>query len=397
MRSPGELHNGAFVSAIWRQRVILLSGLSAAALMIVTVLADQPRMALLFAIGLLLGLTLYHASFGFTSAYRKLFVHFEVNGVQAQLALVGITTLLFAPLLASGSAFGQGLGGAVAPFALQVAIGAFLFGVGMQLGGGCGSGTLFSVGGGSLRMVFTLIAFIAGSFLASLNMGWWLKLPSMGAISLGKLLGWPVAVALQLGLLIAIALVLRRWGKTAPVSFNSMYPGWRSLLRGPWPLLFSAMILALLGALTLVIAGHPWTITWAFTLWGAKIAVLLGWDASTSGFWNGAFQQAALGNSIFKDVTSVMNIGIVLGALCAAALAQRFASGGVRIPAASFLGAILGGLMMGYGARIAFGCNIGAFLSGVASTSLHGWLWILAALPGNWVGTRLRPYFGLLD
>ena len=48
---------------------------------------------------------------------------------------------------------------------------------------------------------------------------------------------------------------------------------------------------------------------------------------------------------------------------------------------------------VGYGARIAFGCNVGAFFSGVASTSLHGWLWIAAALPGNWIGIRFRPWF----
>ncbi|MBI3706150.1 MAG: YeeE/YedE family protein, partial [Proteobacteria bacterium] len=60
-----------------------------------------------------------------------------------------------------------------------------------------------------------------------------------------------------------------------------------------------------------------------------------------------------------------------------------------------FLAAALGGVAMGYGARIAFGCNVGAFFSGVASTSLHGWLWILCALPGNWVGLRLRPIFRL--
>jgi hypothetical protein len=50
---------------------------------------------------------------------------------------------------------------------------------------------------------------------------------------------------------------------------------------------------------------------------------------------------------------------------------------------------------MGYGARIAYGCNIGAFFSGVASTSLHGWAWIIAALGGNAMGVRLRPWFGL--
>ena len=58
---------------------------------------------------------------------------------------------------------------------------------------------------------------------------------------------------------------------------------------------------------------------------------------------------------------------------------------------------VLGGLMLGYGARLAYGCNIGAFFSGVASTSLHGWVWILFAVIGNVVGVRLRPWFGLSD
>jgi hypothetical protein len=35
---------------------------------------------------------------------------------------------------------------------------------------------------------------------------------------------------------------------------------------------------------------------------------------------------------------------------------------------------------MGHGVRIALGCDIGAFISGAASTSRHGWLWIAAAL-----------------
>lgn len=48
---------------------------------------------------------------------------------------------------------------------------------------------------------------------------------------------------------------------------------------------------------------------------------------------------------------------------------------------------------MSYGARIAYGCNIGAFRSKVSFTSMHGWLWIIAALPGNWRGNSLRKVF----
>ena len=58
--------------------------------------------------------------------------------------------------------------------------------------------------------------------------------------------------------------------------------------------------------------------------------------------------------------------------------------------------AVIGGLLLGYGARLASGCNIGAFFSGVASGSLHGWMWFIAAFAGTMVGTRLRPFFGLI-
>ncbi len=91
-----------------------------------------------------------------------------------------------------------------------------------------------------------------------------------------------------------------------------------------------------------------------------------------------------------------MDIGIVLGALTSAGLAGRFAPR-LRLPPRSLVAAVIGGLLLGYGARLAFGCNIGAIISGVASTSLHGWLWIVCALCGTWVGVRLRPLFGLAN
>ncbi|MCC6716767.1 MAG: YeeE/YedE family protein, partial [Acetobacteraceae bacterium] len=54
----------------------------------------------------------------------------------------------------------------------------------------------------------------------------------------------------------------------------------------------------------------------------------------------------------------------------------------------------LGGLLMGVGARLSAGCNVGAFLGGASSGSLHGLVWLLACLPGCWLGIRLRPMFG---
>jgi hypothetical protein len=59
------------------------------------------------------------------------------------------------------------------------------------------------------------------------------------------------------------------------------------------------------------------------------------------------------------------------------------------------LGAALGGLLMGVGARLSSGCNIGAFVGGAASGSLHGLVWLAAVIPGCWIGIRLRPWFGM--
>jgi hypothetical protein len=351
------------------------------------------RQTVLLWIGAACGLTLYHAAFGFTSAYRKLLTTGDARGVRAQLLMLAIATVLFAPLLAVGPALGLDVAGAVAPAGVSVMFGAFLFGIGMQLGGGCGSGTLFHLGGGSTPLALTLAGFVAGSVLATFHMPFWTALPSMGELSLGVLLGWPAAVAIQLGVLGALGVLLARTGRRAAVSPRAECPGWRTrLLHGPWSLTTGAVVLAVLNALTLVVAGHPWTITWAFTLWGGKLVQLAGHDLGHVPFWTEGVQHTALAAPVLADQTSVMDIGLMLGALLAAGLAGRFAP--PRAPSVTGgAGRLLGGLLLGYGARIAFGCNIGALFSGIASTSLHGWLWGAAALLGTPLGVRLRAVF----
>jgi uncharacterized membrane protein YedE/YeeE len=110
-------------------------------------------------------------------------------------------------------------------------------------------------------------------------------------------------------------------------------------------------------------------------------------------FWQGA-RAASLQQNIFHDVTSVMDFGIMAGALLAAGLAGKFHPEW-RIQTRSLLAAIIGGLLLGYGSRLAYGCNIGAYFSGIASGSLHGWCWAIAAFVGSIIGTRLRPLFDL--
>ena len=358
------------------------------------------RQSALFLVGAALGVVLYHAAFGFTAAFRALVTRGDGRGIRAQMLMLAVATVLFAPLLAAGEAFGLALGGAVAPASLSVLIGAFVFAIGMQLGGGCGSGTLFHLGAGTTPMVLTLAGFVGGSVLATWHAEFWAATPSLGEVSLAARLGWARAVAVQLVAFAAVVVATRaveRRRRLAAPSAAAGPPGgrWR-LIHGPWPLLAGAVALAVLNALTLVLAGHPWVITWAFTLWGAKLVALLGYDLSTVPFWSGDFQRAALAAPVLADVTSVMDFGIVLGACLAAGLAGRFAPTRRVLPRLAAV-SLLGGLLLGYGSRIAFGCNIGAYVSGIASTSLHGWLWGAAALLGTPVGVRLRRLVGVGD
>lgn len=356
------------------------------------------RQTVLFLIGGLLGATLYHASFGFTGGWRRLVVEKRGAAVRAQMLMVAIAAVVFIPLLAGGTAFGRPLAGAVAPVGVSVLVGAAIFGLGMQLGGGCGSGTLFTVGGGSARMLVTLAAFIFGALLGTAHLPWWLGQPSLPTISLGSSLGAPLAVIVTLAGLAAIAgitvLIERRAHGGLERASKPKTRGLSRLLQGPWPLVGAAVLLALLNIATLLIAGHPWSITYGFGLWGAKIAQSVGVPVETWTFWTAPAQAQALGRSVLFDITSVMDFGILLGAALAAGLAGKFAPK-ADLPLKSALAAVIGGVLMGYGARLSFGCNIGALFSGIASGSLHGWVWFAAAFVGSLAGIALRPAFGL--
>ena len=354
------------------------------------------RQVLLLVVGAALGLTLYHAAFGFTSAWRVFINDRRGAGLRAQMVMLAVAVVLFFPALAAGTLFGQPVVGLVAPIGVSVVVGAFIFGIGMQLGGGCASGTLFTVGGGNARMLVTLLFFICGSLIATHHVDWWFSLPSFPATSIVKSFGVVPALLVSLAVFALIAAVTvhlekRRHG-ALEVPVASQQPGLRRFLRGPWPLVWGAIGLALLNYATLALAGRPWGITSAFALWGAKAVTALGVDVSSWGFWQIPGNAKALAAPVWQDVTSVMNVGIILGALMAAGLAGRFAPS-LKIPARSLLAAVIGGLLLGYGSRMAYGCNIGAYFSGIASGSLHGWAWLVAAFIGNSVGVRLRPFF----
>jgi hypothetical protein len=83
---------------------------------------------------------------------------------------------------------------------------------------------------------------------------------------------------------------------------------------------------------------------------------------------------------------SMLNLGLIVGALAAALLSREFA---LRVPPRGELvkGAV-GGLLLGIGAMLALGCNIGGFLSATSALSLSGLLMMLGLGAGAWLGLR---------
>ncbi|WP_137176150.1 YeeE/YedE family protein [Massilia sp. HP4] len=356
-----------------------------------------PRQAALYVVGALLGVALYHAAFGFTSAWRVFIADGRGAGLRAQMLMLAVGVALFFPPLASGTLFGNPVTGLVQPAGTSVIVGAFIFGIGMQLGGGCASGTLYTVGGGSTRMIVTLVFFILGSLIGTAHMPFWTSMPQLAPLSAVKELGLAPALALNwivFALIAAVTIVVEKRRHGRLVAAHVQPKGGSRWLHGPWPLVAGALALVVLNFATLALSGRPWGVTSAFALWGAKAASVIGIDTAGWAYWSTKANAAALAAPVSQDVTSVMDIGIVLGAMLAAALAGRYAPVW-KLPLRSLVAAVVGGLLLGYGARLAYGCNIGAYFSGIVSGSLHGWLWLVVAFIGNVVGTRLRPMFGL--
>ena len=293
-----------------------------------------------------------------------------------QLLLLGLAATLSMPLMAVFPELQAALG----PPSVSLLVGAFVFGLTMQIADGCGSGTLYKAGMGVPLNMGILPLFALGSFAGSAHLDRWLSLGQTAPIGLVDLWGAGPALAVTWAVLIAAALAVRAW--------VGWYAAW---LDRRW--VWGAIALALLAALNLLIAGQPWGVVYGFGLWGAKLAQAIGlFDPATNAFWSQAAHAQRLSQTLLLDVTSITNIGILGGALWVAAGERRVAP--KPLSARQWAVGLLAGFLMGYSARLALGCNVGAMLSGISTGSLHGWIWVPVAFAGTLIGVRVRRHFG---
>ena len=131
-----------------------------------------------------------------------------------------------------------------------------------------------------------------------------------------------------------------------------------------------------------------WGVTGPFATWAAWVYQGLGGNVENWYFFSTPGGQASLERTFFTDPASVRNLGIIFGALLATLLASQFKFKKIK-DFRQVAAAVIGGLAMGYGARIAFGCNIGALYSGISVMSVSGWVFAIFLFVGAVIGSKL--------
>jgi len=167
--------------------------------------ANNPKLALFWVTGILFGVILQKGRFCFTASMRDPYLTGGTSITRAVLIAFAITTLGFAAIKYGYAAQGLPVPGMsyVVPISIATIVGAFIFGVGMVIAGGCASGTLMRVGEGFHMQLISLFFFVVGSLWGAHDFGWWkYNVISKGkAIFLPDVFGWAGAIIVQLAII----------------------------------------------------------------------------------------------------------------------------------------------------------------------------------------------------
>jgi len=339
------------------------------------------QMAYLIIFGIFFGYILQRSRFCFAASFRDVFLLRNTALTRALLVALAVNSIGFALAHFFSPNADLLLYGKVSPFGVHTLVGGLLFGCGMVIAGSCVSGCLVRIGEGYLMQMATFAGLMLGSLLGAWNLNWWLTIISISpVIFLPELWGWPAAIFMQLLILALLFLFTIKYEKT-----NDIWSFFRASA-GSWSYGKGAVFLALTNSLYFVLAQRAWAVSSGMTNLAGGIIGLLGLSIK---HWSFFQHELSKENSIlFAHPLVYLVLAMVLGSFLASLLHREFR---IRRPRTRkyYYFAVLGGLMMGYGARLALGCNIGALLSGISSFSLHGWVFFLAVFAGAYLGGKL--------
>eukprot|EP00033_Pygsuia_biforma_P000252 GCRY01000312.1.p1 GENE.GCRY01000312.1~~GCRY01000312.1.p1 ORF type:complete len:440 (+),score=66.82 GCRY01000312.1:202-1521(+) len=373
--------------------------------------SDDWRKPSLAAIGLFQGFVLYSGRLSFTAFFRRVFTNGDISGMLAMVFMFALTMIFYVPFLHHGEFDHHILVGSVYPIGIALTLGAFIFTVGMQLAGGCASGVLYTLGGGSLSHVTAFLGFIVGSVIGAAHWGdysQWTKSEGYSFTEHDRKSTTPfVGILLQLLLLLLYVVLLlfitiyrfydihSLKGSLARLFFvirsktGGLTKGPCNWIKGSMSVWEAVFFLSLLNVFTLWAKGSAWGITSAYAVLGGQFLQWIGIEVKNWDYW----AVHDLNQPLFDNWMWIQDLAVIAGALVAALAAGRFANDGVG-RFSHHLSALVGGVFLGYGARMSGGCNIGGLYAGFASSSAHAWVWLGAGLLGTILGLLFRPVCG---
>ncbi|MBF7096225.1 YeeE/YedE family protein [Alkalibacter sp. M17DMB] len=369
------------------------------------------NLAVFLLTGLAAGYILTRSRYGFAGCTKRLYILGEGSLNKALLIMFALILIVN-----TGLHFGADFTGAKIPgissvhfFHIGTILGGFIFGIGMTMAGGCASGTLADLGEGAGRAAIALIFFIFGSIPGAMAR-YAIDKSAIGKIGakiyLPDYLGYPGTLALSLIALVLLYRVVRKYedmrkkeGTYTPTVYEPdelplsedkpfklfSYETYHKFFMERWSFVTGGILLAFLFIFILITTGHSWGVTGGFTNWGVAFLQMLGVEFTSPAL---AGSVATANKGVLNDPLGLRNFGIIVGAAIAMLLAGRFKFD-LDFKLKDIIIYAIGGTFMGFGARLAGGCNIGAMLSGIGNFSLSGWIFTAALMCGGITGLKL--------
>jgi uncharacterized protein len=277
----------------------------------------------------------------------------------------------------------------IAPVGWNLVLGGLAFGAGMGISGSCISAHLYRLGEGSFVCLFALIGGILGFLMGFLTWN-----PIYLALVSGKPVVWLPAtfgfggsLLLQLGVLGLLFWAVSKLARRVPTPADVKEAIVRRVLFKRWPAWVGGLIVGLLAAAVLL-RTEPLGVTSKLT----RAARFLGDHFSL-------LPERMDGLDTIRGCASRPAEGLFsrgflfISALVLGSLGSALMSGEFELERPSLSGALLalaGGVLLGWGAMVSFGCTIGTLLSGIHASSLSGWLFGVAVVGGILLGLPVR-------
>jgi len=332
-------------------------------------------------VGIIFGFILQRGRFCMNSAFRDIILLKEYKLFKGVILILGISMIGFSIMI---------LGGIVVanpkPFTLVGSIlGGLIFGLGMVLAAGCASGTTYRVGEGMIGSLIALIGLGFGAYITKMFI-----MPVIGGVILTPIADPSTGAGLRIAgdatpivmLIVGIILI-------GVLSAVNLLPYLKERKANNEPILdftdFGTKMFK---------TAYPWWVA------GLAIGVLncFAWIASaaagrnypmgiTAG-WLGWVSFILTGSVLAFNWLVFMVLGVVLGSFIAAIISKEFK---IRVPKDKkiLVQQVIGGFLMGFGAVLAAGCNIGNFISGIPMGSVGSLVVGIFIIIGCWVMTYI--------